>query len=124
MGILDKIADTLVRAPIPVASDSTSRRALSDRERRDRIQRVSVDPDTGEQLLWFDITVSSLGGYSNVPIEWEARDSEHARESFLLWLATEEWLTVDFTRDGQNVELTFRSSWVAGFTIGQGRRRR
>lgn len=86
--------------------------------------RVEYDPETGAQLLWYTINIASVAGYTNIPVMWQAVSEEDARESFLRWLAADEFRTVDFTADGKDSRLTFRGSWVAGFTMdGKGRAR-
>lgn len=109
---------------LTIQDDARTRVARSQHQRRARIQREEYVPGTDQPMLWFDITVPSLGGYADVPIQWQADDREHARESFLEWLNAQEWHTVDFMNNGKEVRLTFRTAWVPGFTIGQGRTRR
>lgn len=121
MGLLDWLATSSTRSTI--SDDGRSRVARSQSERRMRIQPEQYAPN-GDPMLWFDVSVSSLGGYPDVPIEWQADSEEHARSSFLEWLEQDEWKTVDVVFNGSAQQLTFRTSWVAGFTIGKGRRRR
>lgn len=104
--------------------DAHSRLARREQLERTRMTRVETDDDTGRPLLWFTVTVSSLGGHANVPVPWQGFDEEDVRASFIEWLGQDEFQTVDFTSDGKNARLTFRGSWVAGFILdGKGRAR-
>jgi hypothetical protein len=107
-----------------ISDDARSRIARREQLERTRMTRVEHDPETGEKVLWYTITVSSLGGHTNVPVPWSGTSEEDARASFIEWLGQDEFQTVDFTSDGKDARLTFRGSWVSGFTMdGKGRAR-
>jgi hypothetical protein len=102
-----------------VSDDAHSRLARRDYEERNRIKRVEYD-DEGNQLLHFEVVIS-IAGHSGIPIPWVGKSQEDVRESFIRWLASEDFVTVDFTNNGSRKKLTFRGSWVAGFEIGDGK---
>lgn len=106
-----------------VSDDAHSRLARRDTAERDRIQRVEFDERTGEQSLWFDVSVSVIGEW--LPMDWSGHDQDDVRDTVLAWIAADEWISVDYRKNGAESQLTFRSSWVAGFTVGmKGRRRK
>jgi len=125
MGLLDRFWDATTPLERPAAA--TLRQSAHERqvahatEARNRMQKVEYDSD-GTPLLWFDVTVTSLGGVMNVPIAWPARDQDDARDTFLEWINSDDWHTVDYVENGAHTKLTFRGSWVAGFMIGAGRK--
>lgn len=127
MGFVDKMIDGLSKATTSTrqqtfVDDARSRVARRQQEEATRLTRQEVDPGTGKPLLWFTITMSSFGGYPNVPMSWQAADADEARASFIEWLNETEFQTVDFVNDGRRVKVTGRGSWVAGFTMdGKGR---
>lgn len=104
-----------------VSDDAHSRLARRDAVQRDQIKRVELDDVTGEQLLWFDVSVSVVGEW--LPMDWPGTDQDDVRDTVLEWIAADDWITVDYRKNGADAKLTFRSSWVAGFTVGKGRRR-
>lgn len=102
-----------------VVDDARSRLARRDYEERNRMKRVEYD-DAGNQLLHFEVVIS-IAGYTGIPIPWTGTDEKDVRNSFIEWLASDDFVTVDFTDNGARKKLTFRGSWVAGFTIGDGK---
>ena len=106
-----------------ISDDAQSRLARQQREERDRIQREERDPETGEPLLWFDVALT-VGSHSGVPIAWPGRDEADVNAAVIEWLNASEFITVDFSNNGAQRKLTFRSSFVAHWEIGPGRRRR
>lgn len=129
MSFTDKLLDALDKITGParqqtVSDDARSRVARHQQLDQMRMTRVEYVPETGERQLWYTIGVSSLGGHTDIPIPWLGTSEEDARATFIEWLAADEFQTVDFTKDGRNVRLTFRGSWVSGFTMdGKGRTR-
>lgn len=129
MSFTDRMLDGLDKLTGParqrtVSDDARSRVARQQRADEARLVRQEVDPDTGKPLLWFTITMSSFGGYPQVPLSWQAADEDEARASFIEWLNETEFQTVDFVNDGKKVKVTGRGSWVAGFTMdGKGHTR-
>lgn len=119
-----KILDKVRPPQQTIVDDARSRIARREQQERSRMTRVEHDPETGEPLLWYTITVSSLAGHTAVPIPWQGTSEENARESFIAWLDAGEFKTVDFVNDGKNFRLTFRGSWVSGFWMdGKGHAR-
>jgi hypothetical protein len=122
VGFTDRMFDALYKMTGPareqtVVDDARSRVARKQQVEQARMTREEYDPDTGKQLLWFTITMSSFGGHSNVPISWPGTDENDARDSFIEWLNEKEFQTVDFTSDGRKLRVTGRGSWVAGFSM-------
>lgn len=102
-----------------ISDDPHSRLARRDYEDRNRIKRVEYDEE-GNQLLHFEVVIS-IAGHSGIPIPWTGKSAEDVRESFIAWLASGDFVTVDFVNNGARKKLTFRGSWVAGFEIGDGK---
>jgi hypothetical protein len=122
VGITDKMLGALGKVTGParqqtISDDARSRVARRQQADYTRLTREELDSETGKPLRWFKITMSSFGGYPNVPISWQAVDEDEARESFIEWLGEKEFQTVDFVNDGQHLKVTGRGSWVAGFTM-------
>lgn len=108
-----------------VSDDARSRIARRQQAEQMRMTREEYDPGTGKRELWYTINIAAVAGYTNVMLTWQGTSEEDARASFLEWLAQDEFQTVDYWSDGKNVRLSFRGSWVAGFTMdGVGRTRR
>lgn len=106
-----------------ISDDAQSRLARQQRAERDRMQRVEYDPETGESLLWFDVSIT-VGSHSGVPIAWSGRSAEDVNDAVIEWLRSSEFITVDFENNGARSKLTFRTSFVAHWEIGAGRTRR
>lgn len=124
MRFLDILAK--IQAPVQqtVSDDARSRIARQQQLDRMRMTREDHDPVTGERELWFTIKIASVAGYTDVPVAWQGTSEDDARNSFIEWLGMDEFRTVDFIADGKNARLSFRGSWVAGFTMdGKGRAR-
>lgn len=124
MRFLDILAK--IQAPVQqtVSDDARSRIARQQQADQARMTREERDPDTGERQLWYTINIASVAGYDSVPVSWLGTSEDDARASFIEWLAQDEFRTVDFVADGKNARLTFRGTWVAGFTMdGKGRAR-
>lgn len=108
-----------------ISDDARSRLARREQAERARMTREEYDPETGKRELWYTINIAAVAGYTNVMLTWQGTSEEDARASFLEWLAQDGFQTVDYWSDGKNVRLSFRGSWVAGFTMdGVGRARR
>lgn len=127
MGRFDRLWETMDKVVAPtrnqtIVDNVQSRLARQQRADRDRIQREEVDPETGKPLLWFDVSIT-VGSHSGVPIAWPGKDWEDVNAAVIEWLATNEFITVDFTNNGARSKLTFRSSFVAHWEIGAGRTR-
>lgn len=129
MNIADRMFDALDKVVGParqqtISDDARSRVARRQQAEQSRMTREEYDPETGDRQLWYTITISSIAGFSSIPLPWLGTSEEDARASFIEWLAQDEFQTVDFVVDGKNVRFTFRGSWVAGFTMdGKGRAR-
>lgn len=129
MSFTDKLLDGLSKVVSPttvktVSDDARSRVARQQQAALTRMVREEHDPETGQRELWYTITMSSFGGYPNVPISWPGTDEEDARDSFIEWLNEKEFQTVDFVNDGRAIRVTGRGSWVSGFSMdGKGRTR-
>jgi hypothetical protein len=124
---MGNIWDALAKIPSTpqqtISDDARSRLARREQADRMRMTREEYDPETGKRELWYTITIAAVAGYTNVMLRWQGTSEEDARASFLEWLAMDEFQTVDYWSDGKNVRLSFRGSWVAGFTMdGVGRR--
>ena len=106
------------------ADDARSRVARRQRDEQTRMTREDYDPVTGDRELWYTINIASVAGYTNVALSWQGTSEDDARDSFIEWLAQDEFRTVNYWSDGKQVRLSFRGSWVAGFTLdGKGRAR-
>lgn len=129
MSFADKMFDALDKVTGPtrqqtVVDDARSRLARKQQVESARMTREEYDPDTGKRELWYTILVPSVAGVTNVPISWQGTSEDDARQSFIAWLALDEFQTVNFESDGKDMRLTFRGSWVAAFVMdGKGRRR-
>jgi hypothetical protein len=89
-----------------------------------RGSRVST---TGERE--YSVTFS-VGGISGFSVPWEGTSYEDARDSFLEYLFNHVEFGLDDTEpkryfrsmmanfNGKTVLVTFRTSWITGFTIG------
>lgn len=128
MSFTDKLLDGLSKVVSPttvktVSDDARSRVARQQQVEQSRMAREEYS-ETGQRQLWYTITMSSFGGYANVPIDWLGTDEEDARDSFIEWLSEKEFQTVDFVNDGRAIRVTGRGSWVSGFSMdGKGRAR-
>lgn len=128
MSFADRAWNALDRVVAPtreqtVVDDAQSRLARQRQAERDRMQRVEHDPETGEPLLWFDVSIT-VGDHSGVPIAWSGKDEDDVNAAVIEWLNSSEFITVDFSNNGKRSKLTFRSSFVAHWEIGAGRARR
>lgn len=126
MSLSDRIWDALDKVTAPVreqtiADDAQSRLARQQLAERDHIKRVEHDPETGRPLLWFDVTITV--GLHTVPIPWSGKDWEDVNNAIIQWLAGNEFITLDFVNNGARSKMTFRSSFVAHWEIGAGRKR-
>jgi hypothetical protein len=123
MGFLDKMADLVASSPEKtVVDDARSRLARRDYEDRNKMQRVERD-DEGNELLWFDVAIT-VGSHVGVPIAWSGNNAEEVNAAVIEWLNANEFITVDFTNNGAQSKMTFRTSFVAHWEIGAGRKRR
>lgn len=121
-----KLLDWISKVQLPeqtIADDAQSRLARRQRAERDQLQRQEVDPETGEPLLWFDVSIT-VGDHSGVPIPWAGRSADEVNAAVIEWLGASEFITVDFSNNGSRSKLTFRSSFVAHWEVGSGRARR
>jgi hypothetical protein len=73
----------------------------------------------------FTITCS-LGGFNDVKLEWYGTSTDDARDTFLEYLHKNdefgipgwpEYRTMGVRFYGQSKSLTFKTEWVAGFTV-------
>lgn len=73
----------------------------------------------------FTITCS-LGGFNDVKLEWFGTSSDDARDSFLEYLHRDDefgidgwpaYRTLGVRFYGQSKFLTFKTEWIAGFTV-------
>lgn len=88
-------------------------------------QRASAAPD-GESLDRYSITVA-LGGFGPVDVGWLGSSREDARDGFLEWLHNDEefadglrfphFRSLYVRFNGRRMLLTFRTDWIAGFTV-------
>lgn len=125
MGIWDMVAKIPSLPEQTISDDARSRLARREQADRMRMTREEYDPESGKRQLWYTIKIAAVAGYLDVMLAWQGTSEEDARASFLEWLAQDEFQTVDYWSDGKNVRLSFRGSWVAGFTMdGVGRARR
>lgn len=127
MAIGDRFFEALDKVVAPardqtIVDDAQSRLARRQQAERDRIQRVEHDPETGKPLLWFDVTITV--GTHTVPLPWSGKDWEDVNDAVIEWLATNEFITLDFSHNGAQRKLTFRASFVAHWEIGAGRTRK
>lgn len=106
-----------------------NRRALRDARRyNSRYRRASSPVD--DALVERDYVVTcALGGFGNVKIPWGGTSLEDARDSFLEYIGNHalfdelhderyaKWRSVHVKFNGQSRLLTFRTDWIAGFTV-------
>lgn len=64
-----------------------------------------------------------IPGYGEVAIDVPGANADDARDTLKEWIKGEEgddeWRTVHAVIDGQAKDITFRASWVAGFSISR-----
>lgn len=102
------------------------RRSASDGFEVDTTARRSqVAPREREYSVTF-----SVGGISGFSVPWDGTSFEDARDSFLEYLFNHQEFGLDSTEpkryfrsllanfNGKTVLVTFRTSWITGFTIG------
>lgn len=70
----------------------------------------------------YSVSFNCLGGPVTVP--WEGTDVQDVIDSFALFLDTKDdevfngdWRTLNVRQNGKWVAMTFRASWIAGFTV-------
>jgi hypothetical protein len=125
MNLWDALAKIPSMPERTVSDDARSRLARRQQAEQARMTREDYDPVSGKRELWYTISIAAVAGYTNVMLRWQGTSEKDARASFLEWLAQDEFQTVDYWSDGKNVRLSFRGSWVAGFTMdGVGHTRR
>jgi hypothetical protein len=120
MNFLDKLAGM---RPVQQTTreDVRSRLARQSYDTRNRIQRVEYDED-GNVELWFDVSLS-VGDHVGVPIPWTGKDHNDVTDSFIEWLNSAQFRTINYVHNGAPRTLTFRTSYVAAFEVtGTGRR--
>lgn len=123
MRFLDKMADLVAGSPEKtIVDDARSRLARRDSAERNKLQRVEHD-DEGNELLWFDVAVT-VGDHSGVPITWSGKNADEVNAAVIEWLNANQFITVDFVNNGARSKLTFRTSFVAHWEIGAGRKRK
>lgn len=91
-------------------------------------ERAVLQPDAfgenGKPELWFDVGVD-VPKHGAISMPWQGTDPDDVRDSLIQWFNDNEWITTTAEFNGSRRKLTFRSSWVSGFTIGEvgGKRR-
>lgn len=77
---------------------------------------VSVQLRRDEQMTAVTFHIS---GYGEVEIDVPGETDDEVHAVVLEWLAGDEWLTVNAVFNGARKRFTFRSAWVAGFTVAR-----
>lgn len=103
------------------------RRTLSDAGRYNRGPYRSASDDAPVDHVY---TIScGLGGFGTVKIPWVGTSWEDARDSFLEYIGNHDefaqlnnpefrkWRSLNVRFNGQDRLLTFRTDWIAGFTV-------
>lgn len=80
-----------------------------------RNEQLTLRPDPS-------LTVKvQVPGYGEIAMSVPGTDEDDVRATFIEWLKGDEndgdWRTIDAVIDGSSKRITFKSSWVAGFTV-------
>lgn len=79
-----------------------------------RETKLRMRPDEMTTTVAFNIS-----GYGDVEIDVPGETADEVRAAALEWIASADWLTVNAVFNGARKEFTFRSAWVAGFTVSR-----
>lgn len=100
------------------------RRLIADRTAR-RLPRHAVGPAVPGQRDY--VVTANLGGFGHIDFRWPGRSREDVRDAFLEYLNNDaefadglrfaRYRSMHVRFNGRHMLLTFRTDWVAGFTV-------